>query len=154
MKKLTKDQRRTIREILTDKSCADCKYLGSKVSWCCGNEDAIKARGTSLPGVIHCPYFKIDKNYTRKELKIKKSYNMKRCKKIAKIINTIVCIVLLVFVMQKIYDVWSMYGPYTWLSFVSSLIIHGGVVVMIYLGINWLLNKYIKLRKNYENHEK
>jgi hypothetical protein len=144
MKQLTEDQRRNIRDILTNTNCAYCKHLVSKVSWWCSNEDAIKARGTRLPGVINCPYFKIDKNYTRKELKIKKPYNMKRCKKIAKNANAIVCTVLLVFLMQKIYVVWSEYGPYTWLSFFSSLIIHGGFVGMIYLGINRVLDKILK----------
>jgi uncharacterized integral membrane protein len=145
MKRLTKEQRSNIREILEDKSCAYCKHLYSLVDWWCGNKDAIKSRGTSLPGVIHCPYFELDKNYTRKELKkIKKQCNMKRWRKIAKIVNTIVCIVLLVFVMQKIYGVWSEYGPYTWLSFIFSLIIHGSVIGMGYLGINWLLDKILK----------
>lgn len=144
MKRLTKEQRSNIRDILTEKNCAYCKYLVSKISWWCGNESAIKARGTSLPGVIHCPYFELDKNYTRKKLKIKKPYNMKNIKKIAKITNAIVCTVLLVFLMQKIYGVWSEYGPYTWLSFIFSLIIHGGVIGMGYLGINWLLDKLLK----------
>lgn len=143
MKQLTEDQRKNIREILTNTNCVYCKHLVSKVSWWCSNEDAIKARGTRIPGVIHCPYFKLDKDYTRKELKIKKPCNMKICKKIAKITNAIVCIVLLVFLMQVIYNAWSEYGPYTWLSFFSSLIIHGGVVGMIYLGIDWVLNKIL-----------
>jgi hypothetical protein len=73
MKQLTEEQRRNIREILDDKSCTYCKYLISYVSWWCGNKDAIDARGTRIPGEIHCPYFKIDKKYTRKKLKIKKS---------------------------------------------------------------------------------
>jgi hypothetical protein len=73
MKQLTEDQRRNIREILDDKSCTYCKYLYSTyVSWWCGNKDAIDARGTRIPGVIHCPYFKINKKYARKKLKIKK----------------------------------------------------------------------------------
>lgn len=72
MKQLTEDQRRNIREILDDKSCTYCKYLISHISWWCDNESAFKARGTRIPGVIHCPYFKLDKDYTRKELKIKK----------------------------------------------------------------------------------
>lgn len=72
MKQLTEDQRRNIREILDDKSCTYCKYLISHISWWCDNESAFKARGTRIPGVIHCPYFKIDKKYARKKLKIKK----------------------------------------------------------------------------------
>lgn len=42
------------------KSCYDCGYLKSALSWWCGNKEAIKARGTSLPGCIHCPYWKPD----------------------------------------------------------------------------------------------
>ena len=51
------------------KSCYDCGHLESALSWWCVNEEAIKARGTSIPGCIHCPYWKpdwkmIDKKYT------------------------------------------------------------------------------------------
>ena len=69
MKRLTKEQQRIVRDILTNKQCAYCRYLVSHFSWWCDNEKAIAARGTRIPGVIHCPYFKIDKNYVRKKLK-------------------------------------------------------------------------------------
>jgi hypothetical protein len=35
MKRLTENQRRNIREILEDKSCAYCKHLFSLVDWWC-----------------------------------------------------------------------------------------------------------------------
>ena len=35
------------------RSCYDCKYLKSALSWWCTNEDAKKARGTSIPGCIN-----------------------------------------------------------------------------------------------------
>lgn len=71
---------------------------------------------------------------------------MKRCKKIAKIVNAIVCIVLLVFIlMRMVYNGWSMYG-HNWISFFSSLIILGGFIGMMYLIINWVLNKILKYK--------
>ena len=73
MDKLTKDQQKVVRDILTNRSCSYCKYLVSHISWWCGNENAINVRGTRIPGVIHCPYFKVDKSYVRKELNTKKT---------------------------------------------------------------------------------
>lgn len=40
------------------RSCYDCSFLVAKVNWWCSNKDAIKARGTAIPGCIHCPYWK------------------------------------------------------------------------------------------------
>lgn len=42
------------------KSCYDCGYLKSALSWWCTSEDAKKARGTSLPGCIKCTFWKPD----------------------------------------------------------------------------------------------
>ena len=42
------------------KSCYDCGHLKSALSWWCSSEDAIKARGTRIPGCIKCPYWKPD----------------------------------------------------------------------------------------------
>lgn len=39
------------------KSCHDCRYLKSVLSWWCTNEDAKKARGTSLPGGCLCDFW-------------------------------------------------------------------------------------------------
>jgi hypothetical protein len=39
------------------RSCHDCRYLTAAVSWWCGNQEAVKARGTSIPGVCLCPYW-------------------------------------------------------------------------------------------------
>lgn len=64
--------------------------------------------------------------------------------KIAKIVNIIVCISLMVFIMQNAYNAWSMYGPYTLFSFFVSLFVHGGFCIMIYLGIDWVLKKLFK----------
>ena len=39
------------------RSCYDCAYLQSHITWWCKNKEAIKARGTSIPGVCLCPYW-------------------------------------------------------------------------------------------------
>ena len=39
------------------RSCGDCAFLVGHVNWWCKNEQAIKARGTSIPGVCNCPYW-------------------------------------------------------------------------------------------------
>lgn len=53
-------------------SCADCGHLKQALSLWCGNEEAIKARGTRIPGVIKCHFWKPDwsqipKKYRTKE---------------------------------------------------------------------------------------
>ena len=53
------------------KSCYDCKFLYSRVNWWCGNEDAIKYRGTRIPGVIHCPYWEIEPSINQKRKTMK-----------------------------------------------------------------------------------
>lgn len=40
------------------RSCHDCGYLKSALSLWCGNKEAIRDRGTSIPGCIKCPYWK------------------------------------------------------------------------------------------------
>ena len=45
------------------KSCYHCNHLKSGLSWWCTNPDAKKARGTTLPGVIKCPYWAPDWKY-------------------------------------------------------------------------------------------
>lgn len=42
------------------KSCYDCKHVKCALSWWCSNEDAIKARGTRIPGCIKCTYWEPD----------------------------------------------------------------------------------------------
>lgn len=43
------------------RSCIDCKYLKSALSWWCTNKQAIKSRGTSIPGCIKCPFWELKK---------------------------------------------------------------------------------------------
>jgi hypothetical protein len=63
--------------------------------------------------------------------------------KIARALNAIICFTLTVLLMREVYFIWSMHGPYTLLSFVGSLIFHGGFGVVIYLGIDWVLKKLL-----------
>jgi len=35
----------------------DCRHLGAALSLWCTSELCIRARGTSIPGVINCPYY-------------------------------------------------------------------------------------------------
>lgn len=49
------------------KSCYDCAHLIAKVNWWCGCKEAVKARGTAIPGCIHCPYWSPDWSMIKKE---------------------------------------------------------------------------------------
>lgn len=42
------------------RSCYDCAHLIARVSWWCSNKDAIRDRGTAIPGCIHCPHWSPD----------------------------------------------------------------------------------------------
>lgn len=64
--------------------------------------------------------------------------------KIAKVLNAFLCFTLTVLLMREVYFTWSMYGPYTIISFFASLVVHGGLGIMIYLGIDWMLKKLFK----------
>lgn len=39
------------------KSCGDCHYLISALSWWCSNKKAIKAHGSSIPGGCLCKFW-------------------------------------------------------------------------------------------------
>lgn len=47
------------------RDCSDCRHLKAYVTLWCGNEEAIKFRGTSIPGIYNCKFWKIS---LRKEL--------------------------------------------------------------------------------------
>ncbi len=66
---LTPAQVAFVRKVYEDRGCAYCRWLLSDVSLWCGSEQAIAARHTAIPGVIHCPYWVPDKCYIRAELK-------------------------------------------------------------------------------------
>ena len=40
------------------KRCYDCFYMRGACSWWCKNEEAIKFRGTRIPGVRECKFWK------------------------------------------------------------------------------------------------
>lgn len=39
------------------KTCGHCASLVSRISWWCAEPEAIKARGTRIPGCCFCPYW-------------------------------------------------------------------------------------------------
>ena len=39
---------------------------------------------------------------------------------------------------------WSQYGDYTWGSFFVSYVVHGGLGLMLYLGCEALIKKFMK----------
>lgn len=45
------------------KRCYDCAFMKPALSWWCSNKEAIKARGTSIPGIKNCPYWEPDWKY-------------------------------------------------------------------------------------------
>lgn len=64
--------------------------------------------------------------------------------KVYRIVNVIVWSILAILMMFMAYKVWSMHGEYTLLSFIASLIIHGGCCAMICWGIDCFLKKLFK----------
>ncbi len=51
------------------KHCADCAFLVGYVNWWCRNEEAIKFRGTKIPGVVKCPFWSPDWKHIDKKYK-------------------------------------------------------------------------------------
>lgn len=39
------------------KACADCRHCKGAVSWWCKSPEAVRYRGTSIPGVHSCPFW-------------------------------------------------------------------------------------------------
>lgn len=66
---LTPAQVGFVRRVYEDRGCAYCAKLRSAVSLWCEDEQAIQARHTAIPGVIHCPYWRPDKAYIGAGLK-------------------------------------------------------------------------------------
>lgn len=57
-KKVTAEQFKKTGE--EKRGCAWCKHCQPKINWWCENKEAIKQRGTSIPGIIQCPFFDFD----------------------------------------------------------------------------------------------
>lgn len=51
------------------RTCKDCAHLIEVLSLWCGNEQAIKDRGTRIPGCIHCPHWAPDWKHIHKQYK-------------------------------------------------------------------------------------
>ncbi len=51
------------------RSCGYCDNIISALSLWCGSKEAIEARGTSIPGCIHCPFWKPDSSAKKKMAK-------------------------------------------------------------------------------------
>lgn len=64
--------------------------------------------------------------------------------KVAKAVNAIVAVMLLVVIMRHAHDTWSLYGPYTLGSFFASLFMHGIFCYGIYWVVDFLLRKITK----------
>lgn len=56
LKDMTKDQYMALNPY-DRKACFDCKFCVGFVNLWCRNEDAIKVRGTQIPGVMLCPFY-------------------------------------------------------------------------------------------------
>lgn len=61
--------------------------------------------------------------------------------KIAKVVNILVCMCIVVTIMLCAYNAWSLNGEYTLFSFFASLVVHGALGVMIYCGVDWILRR-------------
>lgn len=66
---------------------------------------------------------------------------MEKKYKIAKAINVLVCMGIVVVLMLGAYNAWSQYGKYTLFSFFASLVMHGALGIMIYCGVDCILRR-------------
>lgn len=60
---------------------------------------------------------------------------------IAKVINILVCMGIVVAIMHCAYNTWSLNGEYTLFSFFASLVMHGGLGIIIYCVVDWILRR-------------
>ena len=42
------------------RNCSECQFLHGRISLWCTNEQAVKMRGTSIPAISNCPFWKPD----------------------------------------------------------------------------------------------
>lgn len=66
---------------------------------------------------------------------------MEKKYKVAKTINILFSIGVVITIMLCAYNAWSLNGKYTWFSFFASLVMHGAFGVMIYCGVDWILRR-------------
>ena len=70
--KLTTTQFHLLREIYKRRNCVHCDFFLAYINGWCSNNDACKVRDTNIPSVCHCPYWKPDKKFIRREIRKKK----------------------------------------------------------------------------------
>lgn len=68
-------------------------------------------------------------------------------KNFVKTLNALFAFIVTIFLMRKAYYTWNEYGGYNHLSFFVSLIIHGGIGFLIYLGLNCVLKNIGKNKR-------
>lgn len=69
---------------------------------------------------------------------------------LAKIVNVAFCICATILIMIIAYNRWSKYGEYTFIDFLFSLFVHGGFMLLVYIGINYVINSWKKKKNNNE----
>lgn len=72
---------------------------------------------------------------------MRKKYN------IARAINVLFSLAIIVTIMICAYNEWSKHGAYTAFSFIASLVMHGGLGVMIYFGVDSILRRVFHQNK-------
>lgn len=74
-----------------------------------------------------------DRGCDRAQIKESKIY-------LFKLLNVLICLCGAILIMIAAYNQWSQYGEYTVFSFLCSLFLHGRLMFMVYLGINWVID--------------
>ena len=71
------------------KSCYDCIFIKSALNLYCSNKDAIRDRGTSIPGCIKCPHWKPDWTYIPNDYKTEEYGYIDTKTKIKNMVNSV-----------------------------------------------------------------
>lgn len=61
--------------------------------------------------------------------------------KTARIINALVCLGIVIGIILAAHSEWSKHGEYGMFQFIASLTIHGGLGIMIYCGVDYILRR-------------
>lgn len=64
--------------------------------------------------------------------------------RVLRIINLILCFAFMVFMMITVRREWMIYGDYTAISFMASLVTYGTLSVMAYVVIDYVLRRIFK----------
>lgn len=71
------------------KSCYDCGNLVGHISWWCKSKEAIEYRGTSIPGIIRCKFWKPDWSHIKDKYKTEENGYISISKNVKNKINEI-----------------------------------------------------------------